>query len=585
MPEKFQIPDVVRAPRTDPIYNAHGYLTKVPVDAIIPYLESLTEPGDLVVDPFAGSGMTAIAAKITGRNAIVSDISHLGRHIASGYLAEVNEVDIRSASKQVLEAARKESEHLYKTIRQEDGSNAVMVRTVWSYIYECSHCSEGIVFYKALERNSWRAPSTCYHCEGSFSKKGAKYISDAPLIVVVKGANGKQVEQEVARIDLDNIALADETRPSIPSLEIAKDREMYKRSALEKWGYRATSDFFSGRNAHVLKSIWQEIVGINPPSVRQKLLFAFTAILPRASKRYQWSKKRPLNAANQNYYVAPVFYEWNVFELFERKVEAIIRADKEILSRQHAYGVYSPTEQKYEICSADKLRYLGDNSVDLVFADPPFGSNIFYSDMSLFQEAWLDGKTDATTEAVIHTTGTRKNGSAERYESLIVDALAEAYRVLKPGGHLCLVFGNSKGSIWSMVQNGLAESGFGSTPRHIAILDKGQRSVKGLNSGFESVATLDLIVTVQKTSTKDRETHIRTSLEDTSTALVQDMEVEESSLVGLTSSHIYLSVLKEAMSNGISVTDLHLSDIEDRIEHLGLVLNKRTGRLEQFVSD
>jgi hypothetical protein len=32
------------------------------------------------------------------------------------------------------------------------------------------------------------------------------------------------------------------------------------------------------------------------------------------------------NAANQNYYVAPVFYEWNVFDLFGRKVEAVLRS-------------------------------------------------------------------------------------------------------------------------------------------------------------------------------------------------------------------------------------------------------------------
>jgi hypothetical protein len=30
----------------DPIYMAHGYLTKVPVRAIIPFLEAFTKPGD-----------------------------------------------------------------------------------------------------------------------------------------------------------------------------------------------------------------------------------------------------------------------------------------------------------------------------------------------------------------------------------------------------------------------------------------------------------------------------------------------------------------------------------------------------------
>ena len=79
------LPDVIVAPRTDPIYNAHGYLTKVPVDAITPYISAFTKPGEVVVDMFAGSGMTAVAARITGRSAVVSDISELGRHIGRGY--------------------------------------------------------------------------------------------------------------------------------------------------------------------------------------------------------------------------------------------------------------------------------------------------------------------------------------------------------------------------------------------------------------------------------------------------------------------------------------------------------------------
>ena len=39
--------------------------------------------------------------------------------------------------------------------------------------------------------------------------------------------------------------------------------------------------------------------------------------------------------------------------------------------------------------------------MDYVFTDPPFGSNIFYSDMHLFHEAWLGKRTDREREAVI----------------------------------------------------------------------------------------------------------------------------------------------------------------------------------------
>src|SRR3989304_1170925 len=52
----------IRKGKNDPIYNAHSYHTKVPPRAIIPYILHYTEPGDIILDPFCGSGMTGVAA-------------------------------------------------------------------------------------------------------------------------------------------------------------------------------------------------------------------------------------------------------------------------------------------------------------------------------------------------------------------------------------------------------------------------------------------------------------------------------------------------------------------------------------------
>jgi adenine-specific DNA-methyltransferase len=41
--------------------------TQKPVPSLKPVIESFTEPGDIVLDPFAGSGSTLLAAKILGR--------------------------------------------------------------------------------------------------------------------------------------------------------------------------------------------------------------------------------------------------------------------------------------------------------------------------------------------------------------------------------------------------------------------------------------------------------------------------------------------------------------------------------------
>ena len=105
--------------------------------------------------------------------------------------------------------------------------------------------------------------------------------------------------------------------------------------------------------------------------------------------RYQWSAKRPLNAQNQTYYIAPVYFEWNVFDLYGRKVNAVVRANDALFDDGDLFSTERLRDVSYEIASAEKLAHLDNGSVDYVFTDPPFGSNIFYSDMNLFQEAWL----------------------------------------------------------------------------------------------------------------------------------------------------------------------------------------------------
>lgn len=42
--------------------------TQKPLSALRPLIESLTKPGDTVMDPFCGSGSTLLAAKLCGRN-------------------------------------------------------------------------------------------------------------------------------------------------------------------------------------------------------------------------------------------------------------------------------------------------------------------------------------------------------------------------------------------------------------------------------------------------------------------------------------------------------------------------------------
>ena len=579
-PELMRLPDTITVPRTDPIYNCHAYLTKVPIGAIQPFIETFTKPGEMVVDFFAGSGMTGLAALTLNRRARLSDISVLGKHIAKGYLIDAPARDVHAVADQVMAAARKAVGTLYMTKRGTDGAKVKMIRTIWSFTYLCPSCGEEMVFYKALTALGG-VPECCPSCRGPFARRSWPRGENVPVEVVVQGENGRQVGQDVCETDRRRMraALKDGRLCTVPSLLIEEDREMFSRSGLGRSGMTETGKFFSPRNGIALVELWRAINDVEDESIRQALRFAFTAILPRASMRYQWSAKRPLNAQNQTYYIAPVYFEWNVFDLYQRKVNAVIRANEALFDHDDLFSTKSLRDVSYEIASAEKLTHLDDNSVDYVFTDPPFGSNIFYSDMNLFHEAWLGETTDHSREAVVHTTGKRKNGSRERYEEVLRNAFSEAFRVLKPGRYMSVVFGNSSGRIWSLMQRALRDAGFKASPVHVAILDKGQRSVKGLNSGTEGVVTVDLIMTVEKPAKGETTGGAATLANGDSDVLIRAAIDELSADKVCNPSHVYARLLRKAIQKGLVLDELHLGDVLVALRNAGYSVDRKTGLL------
>ena len=49
----------------DPLYMYHPYLTKVPHKAVQKYIDHYTQSGDIILDGFAGTGMTGAAARLS----------------------------------------------------------------------------------------------------------------------------------------------------------------------------------------------------------------------------------------------------------------------------------------------------------------------------------------------------------------------------------------------------------------------------------------------------------------------------------------------------------------------------------------
>lgn len=78
-------------------FGVHGYFTKQSWDIVQTYIKNFTRPGDLVLDPFGGSGVTAIEAMMTNRHAINVDINPMAIFIVDALTTNVNMQELISA--------------------------------------------------------------------------------------------------------------------------------------------------------------------------------------------------------------------------------------------------------------------------------------------------------------------------------------------------------------------------------------------------------------------------------------------------------------------------------------------------------
>jgi hypothetical protein len=91
-------------------YGVHPYFTRRPYNVVRQYILHYSREGDRVLDPFGGSGVTAIEAFLENRTGIQNDINPLANFIAKGvvgltrgnrseYISALNEVKERCQSK------------------------------------------------------------------------------------------------------------------------------------------------------------------------------------------------------------------------------------------------------------------------------------------------------------------------------------------------------------------------------------------------------------------------------------------------------------------------------------------------------
>jgi hypothetical protein len=526
--------------KTDQLYKAHGYHTKVPHLAIVPSILHYTKPGDIVLDGFCGSGMTGLAAQWCGsaplayrqeleakwqaegheppewgvRRALLNDLGPAASFIAAGYNLPFN-VDLLSQEAQrILEEVDDELGWMYEAMHTDNKTKGRINYTVWSEVFTCPECAGDIVYADAaLDRATGETSSEfdCPHCGAALNKDRLERKLETRLdpatgetwrrialkpILVDYSVGNRCYSKPISSFEMDILDRI-EGMPFPGDIPIAEFPigQMYHGSRLSPKGFNRCHHLFLARSAHALAAIWRKANAVSDAGARRMTLWFAEQSIWGISLLNRYKEKqfgRPGGSQVNNYmsgiyYVSSVIGECSPWYILHDKSKRSSKLSRLIKSFGERRCPPAGSAVQTGHCASLPVPKC---VVDYVFTDPPFGANIFYADLNLLVESWHGVKTAASNEAIVDQP---KHKGVHEYQELMRSCFAEYIRVLKPGRWMTVVFSNSSNGIWRAIQEAMGAAGF--VVADVRTLDKQQGSYRQVTS---SAVKQDLVISAYK---------------------------------------------------------------------------------------
>lgn len=289
----------------------------------------------------------------------------------------------------------------------------------------------------------------------------------------------------------------------IPSQRIS---EGYNTNQIRNHGYRYFKDLFNDRQLLCLGLLLGEINKIEDRNVQMWIQLAFSSMLEMNNMfcRYQQNAYKICNIFFNHAYV-PISMPvencvWGAklgTGTFDKAIKKILRGKRfnekiyDLSSRKVSNGRYEsikiengdivkayPVTDYSEInrnhpllkCSDSRdLSFIPDESVDMVLTDPPYGSNVMYSELIDFFHVWNYQSSIAEELGFIEPLSPKKNEiivnnvagkNYHYYQHGITAVFAECYKKLKKDGYLVFSFHDKSLDSWLAVLESINSAGF-----------------------------------------------------------------------------------------------------------------------------
>lgn len=469
------------------IYNAHTYHTKVPHEVIMRYILHYTQPGDIVLDGFAGTGMTGVAAsscegtpsltksEIEGdfannhlkkpswgiRHSACGDLSPLCFHISSNYNSSVNTQALQKCINEILDNLIERFGHFYEIpiIVGKKEIKAHINYFVWSEVVACKNCGRELNVHDLsfdYTSKTLNKSMRCPNCGTSQERTEASSIEETIFDEITL----RPISQLKYECCLLNYSIPKSGRgfsriiptPEYPTYEGFVPANLLgegdKYSDPKRVGANSINQLYYKRTKYVLGYLY-DLIHSEYSNFTKPLMFIFTSMLPKLTRmnRYmpQHGSRALVGPMANTLYIPPQCVENNPIDQFEYQAKKVVKAMEECKQGSVV-----------QICSATSSS-IKDQSIDYVFTDPPFGANIMYSELNFVSESWLKVFTNNKEEAISNKT---QHKGLPEYQDIMTKCFREYYRLLKPGHWMTVEFSNTSASFWNSLQYSITNAGF-----------------------------------------------------------------------------------------------------------------------------